>query len=510
MADVTPWEGAPWDPRAWQRAALPEIREAVRQRVEGRFARPIVSATMGAGKSILLAEVVWLAMTRAREGESVVVTTPTQALVRQLSATISARVGKANVGQFYGRKKQAGRQVVVTCNPSVGALRCELAALGRRVRLLIADEVHQTEGPEIKAAIEALSPSGALGFTATPYRSEQSERLELWDSIAYRYTMGDALRDRVLVPWRTVNWSGDGDADTDSVCLRLIREHGDGPGIVSALTTDDADAYAEVLVGGGVPAASIHSKLSRKEQDARIEALRAGGLRALVHVNMLSEGVDFPWLRWLCMRRPVGARVRFAQEMGRVLRVDSSDPTKERAIIIDPHDLFGTFGLSAEPAIGPAGEVEDPMPEEGEGRVGRGLPEEVCLPPAKAIGVTTQWARSLLMALQAHGIASSDSVDGARWRTRRPSDSQIRALERLRWATRYMPKEHRAVVKHLCEPGVARRLQRGAVSDLISVLHAVADASADARKARKHWPWPAGLAVEPLESAALVGLREAA
>jgi superfamily II DNA or RNA helicase len=55
------WDDAPWEPRKWQKEALPKAIAALR---EGR--RPIVSAIMGAGKSILIAELVYQALLRAR------------------------------------------------------------------------------------------------------------------------------------------------------------------------------------------------------------------------------------------------------------------------------------------------------------------------------------------------------------------------------------------------------------------------------------------------------------
>ena len=68
---------------------------------------------------------------------------------------------------------------------------------------------------------------------------------------------------------------------------------------------------------------------------------------------------------------------------------------------------------------------------------------------------------------------------------------------------------HRQRVKALCDPAVAVGLQRGAASDLISVLRGVADASKPARAARKHWHWPGeGLHIPELPEVAIRGLME--
>ena len=49
------WEGASFRPRDWQEKALPEIIKCLKQ---GK--KPVVSAIMGAGKSVLIAELIWV------------------------------------------------------------------------------------------------------------------------------------------------------------------------------------------------------------------------------------------------------------------------------------------------------------------------------------------------------------------------------------------------------------------------------------------------------------------
>lgn len=489
---MDPWEGL--TPRRWQAEALPVAIEAVRRRE-----RAVICATMGAGKSICMAGLCRVALPKAATSDRViVVSAPSQNLVRQLSETLRQRCGAGNVGVYYGARKQPKRRIVVTCNPSMLNLAADLAATGRRVALWIADECHKTQAPQVLEAVPLLAPAGMIGFTATPYRSTDAEALELWDRVVYRYTLGDALADGVLVPWRVVNWDGVGSDATDDVCVRMIREHGAGPGVVSALSIADAEAYAQRLTSEGLPAQAVHSELATTEQERRVEALRTGGLRALVHVSMLAEGVDYPWLRWLCLRRPVGARVRFMQEIGRPLR---SSPGKTHAVLMDPHDLLGMHGIQHAEVLGKALEQAAEAEERGEREGGPTEPKD--LPPAKALELSTQWARGLLLALQAAGAVPDTAVPPGHWRTRRPSEAQLRSLRNLaRTFARHLPEGYASPVLALSRDHVAPALQRGAVCDLISVLKAVADAAPDEWHRRSGWvfPWPEGLDVQPLEA----------
>lgn len=497
------WPGSPVEPRAWQARALPLVVEAVRN-----GERPVVSAVPGAGKSHLIGRFAKLADDKVqRQGRNrrIVIATPTVALVRQLAATIAEHVGPARVGVFYGEKKQPDRPVIVVCNPSLEGLAEVLEALGAPVALLIQDECHSSEAQQVKAVVPRLNPSGMVGFTGTPFRSVESESLSLWTTVAVRYTLAEALRDRVLVPWgceeggRFVPFLSpkvpcDETDYLDAVCLEMIRRYGRGPGVVSALTTADADAFAAYLCANGVRAAAIHSKAAAP--DALVDDLRTGRLSALVHVNMLSEGVDFPWLRWLCMRRPVAARVRFVQEMMRPLR---AAPGKPYATLLDPHDLLGQHGIAHAEALGTVLDEEavgDVRPE------GKGQPKPVRLPPAVALDEATRWARALLLSLQSTGSVTAASAAGP-WRTRRPTERDIRAVTKLgRVFSRYLPEPYHEAVLALSREPVARSLQRGAVVDLICVLGAVADAAPKdwrdrkpARRGGKGWtyPWPEGI-----------------
>ncbi len=449
-----PWAGAPWTPRRWQAAALPPVLGAI---AAGK--RAIVSAVMGSGKSILITEVAHQHL----GNDAIVVTTPTQALVDQLAGTLSQRIGAARVGRYFTRAKDADKPVVVACNASAPAVAEHLAEQGRRVGLWIADEVHRTETAQMLQAARALQPSAQLGFTATPFRSQDHERLRMWDQVAFRYSLADALRDEVLVRWSVIPWDGEGDTDLDSVCLELIRLHGAGPGMVNASDIGDAEGFARLLNEHGIDADTVHSRRSNDDNAAAIAALEAGDLACIVHVNMLAEGVDLPWLRWLCLRRPVSARVRFIQEVGRVLR---AAPGKDRAVLMDPHDLFGAFGWDLAEALG---EWEKPRGD------ARG-PQERSPSTLRSPTATDEWTaycRRLLLPLQAAGWASDKSVASCVWRRELPTDKQMRYLRVCRswrpWAL--LPGDHAQLVANLLSNPA--HLTRGAVSDLITVSKAV-------------------------------------
>jgi len=456
---------------------LPIVREALSRGDAG-----VVSAVTGAGKSILIAELVRLALARSPD-RVVLVTTPTRALVNQLSATIASRVGSERVGRYFTSAKEADRAVVVTCNPSTMALYADLTALRRPVGLAVVDECHGSESDTLRQSLPLIAPRWKVGFTATPFRSLPKQSLTLWSRVVYRYTFDDALRDGVLVPFRAIGWDGRGTDDADEVCLGLIRAHAEGPGIVSAVSIEDAEQYAETLTRGGISAQAIHSKQPAAVQADRLRALEAGELAALVHVSLLAEGVDLPWLRWLCMRRAVQARVRFVQELGRVLRVH---PGKTHALLFDPHELLGLHGIAHPEAIGEI--LEEQAEGEERGPQDQGDRSRT-IPPAAAVGEILRWARGLVLAFQAANLVKPLAARAWTWRTEPASDRQTAHLLRMAWVLRYVPEPHQEVARVAFQ--CPERLKRGGTSDLLRVLHAVADIMTRQRTTGEAFRWPA-------------------
>ncbi|MAK37988.1 MAG: hypothetical protein CMC15_17645 [Flavobacteriaceae bacterium] len=472
------WDNAPWRPRAWQREALPL---AIASLKSGK--KPVISAIMGAGKSVLIAELVYQALKKLHPDYKIVIVAPRQNLIRQLSKTIAVRCGADNVGCYYTHAKELDRPIIVTTFVSAPVIARKI-----KVSLLVGDEVHGTEAANFKGSYEFLNPACAIGFTATPYRSDENETLSLWDEVIYRYTAGNALQDKVIVPWQLVHWDGKGSSNTDVICMNLIKQQ-KGLGVVSALNIDDAVAYSKYLNDNGVPALPIHSKMTQIERENTLADFALGRVKCLVHVSLLSEGVDMPFLKWMCLRRPVGSRVRFVQEVGRVLRCNKG---KDKAYIIDPHDLFGKHSLANPERLG---EVLTKEEKEYEEQLCKLEPntdtQEVIrkMPKAVAFGHVDSYVASFLSIMRASGIASPPGDwEEDSWRGGSPTTKQLDTVVKMKWASKYLPENIRTPYKMIIDN--APHLNKGTVADILSVLFGLARASKLHRKQHRHWHIP--------------------
>lgn len=496
------WKGAPYPPRAWQSAALPQAISALEAGQRG-----LVHAVMGAGKSVFIAEMV--KQLDLEPGEVILVSAPTVKLVSQLSKTVGLRRGLSEVGCYYTHAKQTRRPVIVSCNPSLPELAKVLRASGKRVALWIVDEAHSSECASLHEAYAALEPARLLGMTATPYRADTEQALSLFDTLVYSYGPSRALADGVIVPWRVRHYQG-GASLLDDACVEMIRcavREGLGPGVVDAHSwvevegekkqisgIMDAEAFASRLCAEGIRAEAVHCERKGRAVDRALRRLEHGELDCLVHVALLKEGVDLPWLRWLCLRRQVASRVWFAQHVGRALR---SYPGKEVAHILDPGDLFGTFGLSYSAVLGGSNLSHSPLltfvPEAQDGASG-------ATPTAKTAGKTYALSdagpkvlgrlggsiRQVMLAMEAAGYLSrKEQVAAGPWRHQPVSKRQLETIQKAsRHAARKMdrldtPDDVRELLRY--SYANAPRLTKGAASDLLDVLFGLA-------KARQSWP----------------------
>lgn len=339
-------------PRSWQVEAFEVVKNHLSQ-PDSKTA--IISAIMGSGKSLLISAIA--CAVPLNSNEVVVISTSTEHLVESFYDDFKS-IG-AFPGVWYGRMKRIGK-VIITCVPSVKTLSARLKASGLSVKLWIADEAHKTECNNILECYEALNPMDSIGFTATAFRSIHKETISLFDTVIYRYGIKQALQDGVVVPWKIIHRHEAIPENLNVMYLDMIKD-AEGPGLANADDIEDAEQFSKYLTEKGIPSKAIHSRLHSRVKKSIISDLKNGRLKCIVHVNMLSEGANFPFLMWALLRRQVEARVRFIQEIGRLLR---SHPGKKEAIFYDPHDLFGNFSLSYAEALGEVEIEEKPKKEE--------------------------------------------------------------------------------------------------------------------------------------------------
>lgn len=462
---IVPWAEASRPPRRWQAEALPLIVDAMRRRVPA-----LISATPRSGKSILLAEIAAVALPRLA-GRVIVVVSPKERLVNDLHATFAERLGSKRVGKYYGRKKQPDRDVIICCNNSLPNLHLDLASRGRTVALLMLDEAHRSQTDNVIATVRSMAPPALLGCTGTPYRSREGEVLELFHEVVVEYGLVQAIADGAVVPPRVERIKGFEKSKINEATLQLMEMHarGRGPGVVSAWSIPDAEDYAVWLGERGWRALAIHSRQSPEEQDRRIASLWTGESDCLVHVSLLSEGVTLPGLRWIAIRRNVGASVRWIQESMRVLgTLDEPDQwgPKTEGIILDPWLVSGRFGWNTPAAIyGSLVEMVEAEEKEKGAKRGESEPTDE---EAVALDALLACAGDMYDQLVVAGIAEPMTVAPGGWELAKPTERQVQAIKDASRLTRHIPDDYRPTFRQLVK--VPYAIPRGAMTRILLIL----------------------------------------
>lgn len=489
--------GANIRPRKWQEEAF-EI--FLKHYSVDKPAPALMRAIMASGKSILMAQI--LASSCLSKNELIVVSTSSIHLVEQLQDTFNARLcpegfqlEHEKVGCFYTHSKSSHTPVIVCCTNSLPDLARIIKQKGQKCALYIPDECHKTEVATVHAALGDLNPERIFGVSATPFRSDVDQRLSIFKKLLYDYGPAQAIADKVVVPWRIMPWDG-GESDLDTACIQMATKMS-GPGMFNATSIADAELFTIKLKDAGWMAETVHSKLKRAEVKRRMAALVSGDIQCLTHVNSLVEGCDIPALRWLCLRRPVSARVRFIQEIGRTLRsyndkdgnpIKYSDGShKECAFLLDPHGLFDAFSLDYEAVLGGEYEVDEPDKAElSESEKEEKLLGQLVFDMMRAIVDANAgkaplntpplagYLRELVTVFDACGLIER-KITSREWRKQGSTSKQQTAINNLKWVTtlKRVPKIHQQALGMLT--GCSGAINRGMGSDLLSIMMSLAN-----------------------------------
>ncbi|WP_289965341.1 DEAD/DEAH box helicase [Faecalibaculum rodentium] len=217
-------------------------------------------------------------------------------------------------------------------------------------QLIIIDEAHHAMSAGYQKILKHFTSARVLGVTATPDRADK-KKLSCFDSIAFEYTIGEAIRDGYLVPLTvkktplTINLSkvrkrnGDMDAsDLGSVIepylhqiAEIVRSMGKGRRIVCFLPLiRTAKKAAEVFSHYG-----FRSQWTAGEDDDKTEklaAFAAGEYDIIFNSMLLTEGWDCPETDCVIVLRPTMSRALYVQMVGRGLRLA---PGKKDCLLID-------------------------------------------------------------------------------------------------------------------------------------------------------------------------------
>lgn len=298
----------------------------------------------GAGKTYTAGEIL---RARAEEGRILWVAHRSE-LLTQAAKTLSERIGLDCETEKAESRATVGGSLFGAAPVVVGSVQ---TMKGRRLkrwpessfRTIVVDEAHRTAAKSYRAILKHFPDAKVLGLTATPDRGDGVGLGSVYDDVAYRYDLRDAIRDGYLVPIKqqriecadldlsdVKTVAGDLqqgelekrlqiDAVLHQVAAPLVEKAGDRSTIVFTAGVAQAHAFVDVL-SGYVPShrvAAVDGGTPQDIREERIRAFRDGDIQFLVNVGIATEGFDAPCASCIAVARPTKSRALYTQMIGR-------------------------------------------------------------------------------------------------------------------------------------------------------------------------------------------------
>ncbi len=245
--------------------------------------------------------------------------------------------------------------------------------VGTKLAIEAADFDDVKEMERVLAGWDERAPKDRLlvGVTATPNRSDAIGLGCVFQTIAHRYPLRQAIEDKWLVP--IVPYVVDTKANLDAV--HTARGDFNQKELAEAVNTEDrnriavdgAEKYArglptiaftvdvqhahdlcEAFLGRGVPAAVVSGETPKDERRHILKEYSAGNIQVLCNCMVLTEGTDLPRTACILMAKPTKSATLYEQMVGRGLRLFEG---KDKCIVIDIVDLTKKHSLQTVPML---------------------------------------------------------------------------------------------------------------------------------------------------------------
>ena len=216
---------------------------------------------------------------------------------------------------------------------------------------IIIDEAHHAISDSYQRILQHFSGAKVLGVTATPDRGDMKNLGQVFDSLAYEYTLPRAIREGYLCPIKALTiplnldlsgvsvQAGDfraADLDTAldpylyQIADEMLKSCADRKTVVFLPLVKTSQKFRDILNQRGFHAAEVNGN-----SDDRAEILRDfddGKYNVLCNSMLLTEGWDCPSVDCVIVLRPTKVRGLYCQMVGRGTRLN---PGKKDLLLLD-------------------------------------------------------------------------------------------------------------------------------------------------------------------------------
>lgn len=218
---------------------------------------------------------------------------------------------------------------------------------------IIIDEAHHCISPSYQSVLQYFGGTKVLGVTATPDRADMKNLGSYFESLAFEYTMPEAIRSGYLVPIKALTIplkidismvgisAGDfkvGEIGTalDPYLYQIADEMEkycrDRKTIVFLPLIATSQKFMKILNEHGFVAGEVNGNSEDRAQI--LQDFENGKYNVLCNSMLLTEGYDCPAVDCIIVLRPTKSRPLYAQMVGRGTRL-SPETGKDHLLLID-------------------------------------------------------------------------------------------------------------------------------------------------------------------------------
>ena len=216
---------------------------------------------------------------------------------------------------------------------------------------IIIDEAHHCISDSYQRVLHHFPDAKVLGVTATPDRGDMKNLGQVFETLAYEYTLPKAIREGYLSPIKAVTiplqvdltgvgvQSGDfkaGDLGTaldpylESIAQEMGKYCKDKKTVVFLPLVKTSQKFRDILNAHGFRAAEVNGE--SQDRAEVLEDYAAGKYNVLCNSMLLTEGWDCPDVDCIVVLRPTKVRSLYCQMVGRGTRLA---PGKDHLLLLD-------------------------------------------------------------------------------------------------------------------------------------------------------------------------------
>ncbi|WP_035454832.1 DEAD/DEAH box helicase [Agrilactobacillus composti] len=326
-----------------------EARVAIEDEWSSGVKRTLLVLPTGTGKTIVFAKVIEDAV---RKGERVLVLAHRGELLDQAADKLQTATGL---------KTATEKAEETSLNSFYRVVVGSIQTLQREKRLhqfskdyfdtIVVDEAHHAISPGYQKVLQYFDQAQVLGVTATPDRGDMRNLGSYFESLAYQYSLPEAIKSGYLTPIKALTiplkldlsqvsmQAGDFktkdlgtalDPYLEQIATEMEKVCKTRKTVIFLPLVKTSKKFQEILNNHGFKAAEVNGESDDREEV--LQDFEAGEYNVLCNSMLLTEGWDCPSVDCIIVLRPTKVRGLYSQMVGRGTRLA---PNKKELLLLD-------------------------------------------------------------------------------------------------------------------------------------------------------------------------------